>query len=43
VACQEHELEAIGNLIDAVLDGDASHQVILVQGSRFGLYLGTSF
>jgi len=34
VAGQEHELEAVRNLVDAVLDGDASHQGILVQ---FGL------
>ena len=31
VAGQEHELEAVGNLIDAILDGNASHQSILVQ------------
>ena len=32
VACQKHELEAVRNLVDAVLDGDASHQGILVFG-----------
>ena len=31
VAGQEHELEAVLNLIDAVLDGNASHQAILVR------------
>jgi hypothetical protein len=42
VAGQEHELEAVGNLVDAVLDGDASHQVILVQKGGFVFYLGSS-
>ena len=27
---KQHELEAVGNLVDAVLDGNASHQQILV-------------
>src|SRR5262249_46355434 len=31
VACQKHELEAVGNLVDAILDGDASHQGVLVR------------
>jgi hypothetical protein len=37
VAGQEHELEAVLNLIDAVLDGDASHQAILVREGRIWL------
>jgi hypothetical protein len=34
VAGQKHELEAVRNLVDAVLDGNASHQQILVSDAE---------
>jgi hypothetical protein len=44
VSRQQNELEAIGNLIDAILDGNTSHLVrILVGKEEVGLYLGGSF
>jgi hypothetical protein len=40
---EQNELEAIGNLIDAILDGNASHLVrILVGKKEVDLYLGGS-